>query len=102
LPAKTICTVAEEPLVELRLLVGQVLADAVADDTRLFFSSSTPNGDAVDVEHKVRPPLATAIVTVPLRVTSSAMANVVLLRRVPVDEMHGLRDLARLVFTGTP
>jgi hypothetical protein len=61
---------AEEPLVELRLLVGEVLADAVADGDAAVLQFDHADGDAVDVEHQIGPALVPA-----LSVTSSAMAK---------------------------
>ena len=51
---------AEEPRVELGLLVGEVLADAVADGDAAVLQFQHPDGDAVDVEHEVGPPLVVA------------------------------------------
>ena len=52
---------AEEPLVELRLLVGEALADAVADGDAAVLQLQHADGDAVDVEHEVGPPLVVAV-----------------------------------------
>ena len=52
---------AEEPLVELGLLVGEVLADAVADADAAVLQLHHADGDAVDVEHEVGPPLVVAL-----------------------------------------
>ena len=82
---------AEEPRVELRLLVGEVLADAVADGDAAVLQLQHADGDAVDVEHEVGPPLVVA-----LERHFLGDGEVVLLRLVPVDEVDGLRDLARL------
>ena len=51
---------AEEPLVELRLLVGEVLADAVADGDAAVLQLQHADGDAVHIEHDVGPPLVVA------------------------------------------
>ena len=48
---------AEEPFVELRLLVGQVLADAVTDGHAAVLQLQHADGDAVDIEHDIRPTL---------------------------------------------
>jgi hypothetical protein len=82
----------EEPGVEFGLLIGEILADAVAngDGTALEFKHA--DGDAVDVEHDVGPPLVAAAQRHLL-----GNGKVVLRRIVPIDEMHRLRDLAGLV-----
>ena len=54
--------------------------------TRLFFSSSTPM--AMPFTYSTTSGRRSWL---PLSVTSSAMAKVVLLRLVPVDEVDGLR-----------
>ena len=51
---------AEEPFVELGPLVGDALADAVANGHGAVFQFQHPHGDAVDIEHNVGPPLAVA------------------------------------------
>ena len=61
LPAKTNCTVLKNQRVELRLLVGKALADAVADGDAAVLQFEHADGDAVDVEHEVRPPLVVAV-----------------------------------------
>ena len=82
---------AEEPLVELGLLVGKVLPDAVADGDAAVLQLQHADGDAVDIEHEVRPPLVVALERHLL-----GDGKVVLLRLIPVDEVDGFRDLARL------
>ena len=82
---------AEEPRVELRLLVGKVLPDAVADGDAAVFQFQHADGDAVHVQHDVGPPLVIALERHLL-----GDGEVVLLRLVPVDEVDGLRDLACL------
>ena len=82
---------AEEPLVELRLLVGEALPDAVADGDAAVLQFQHADGDAVDIEHDVGPPLMVA-----LERDFLGDGEVVLLRLVPVDEVDGLGDLARL------
>ena len=82
---------AEKPLVEFGLLVGQVLADAVADADAAVLQLQHADGDAVDVEHDVGPPLVVAAQRDLL-----GDGEIVLLRLLPVDQVDGLRDLARL------
>ena len=60
-------------------------------DTRLFFSSNDPDGDAVQIEHEVRPPLEVAAER-----HFFGDSEIVLLRLLPVDEVDGFCDLARL------
>ena len=50
----------EERLVELRLLVGEVLADAVANRHAAVLQLHHADGDAVDVEHDIGPTLVVA------------------------------------------
>ena len=57
LPAKTNCTVLKNHCVELRLLVGEVLPDAVADGDAAVLQFQHADGDAVDIEHEVGPSL---------------------------------------------
>ena len=82
---------AEEPGVELRLLVGEALADAVADGDAAVLQFQHADGDAVDIEHEVGPPLVVA-----LERHFLGDGEVVLLGLAPVDEVDGLGDLARL------
>ncbi len=82
---------AEEPGVELRLLVGEALPDAVADGDAAVLQLQHADGDAVHVQHEVGPPLVVALERHLL-----GDGEVVLLRLVPVDEVDGFRDLARL------
>ena len=82
---------AEEPRVELRLLVGEVLPDAVADGDAAVLQLDHADGDAVDVEHEVGPPLVVAAQRHFL-----GDGEVVLLRLLPVDELDRLGDLAGL------
>jgi hypothetical protein len=91
LPAKTIWTVAEEPGVKFLLLVGEQLPDAVTDGDPAVLQLQHADGDAVHVDHAVRPPLMVAPEGHLL-----GDGKVVALRLVPIDEVHGLRDLARL------
>ena len=51
----------EEPLVKLRLLVGEVLTDAVADADAAILQLDDTDGDAVDVEDEVRTTLLVAL-----------------------------------------
>ena len=81
----------KEPLVELGLLIGKELTDAVADRDGAAFQLQHPDGYAVDIEHNVRPPLLVAF-----EGHLFGEGEVVFLRLLPVDEADCLRDLARL------
>jgi hypothetical protein len=50
----------EEPLVELWLLIGTGLTDAVADGDGASFQLQHADGYAIDVEHDIGPPLLIA------------------------------------------
>ena len=52
---------AEEPRVELRLLVGKALPDAVADGDAAVLQFEHADGDAVHIQHEVGPPLVVAV-----------------------------------------
>ena len=54
LPAMTNCTVVKNGSDELRLLVVEVLADALGDRHRGALQLQHAERDAVDVEHDVR------------------------------------------------
>ena len=85
----------EEPGVGLRLLVGEALADAIAEADAAVLELQHADGDAVDVEHDVGPPLVVA----PERHLLGD-GEVVHLRLVPVDEVDALGDLARFDLHG--
>src|ERR1019366_6235829 len=51
---------AKEALIELRLLVGKALPDAVADADAAILQFQYSDGDAVHIQHQVRPPLMIA------------------------------------------
>ena len=84
---------AEEPGVEIRQLVRQVLPDAVADAHPAVFQLQHADGDAVHVQNNVGPPFKISFERYLLH-----DHKVVFLRLVPVEQMHCLRDLARLSF----
>jgi hypothetical protein len=81
----------EEPLVECLLLVGEQLPNTVADAHAAVLQLHDADGDAVEVEHQVGPPLVPALERHLL-----GDGEVVLLRLRPVDEVNGLRDPAGL------
>lgn len=85
----------EEPGVELLLGVGEQLPDAVTDGHPTVLQLQHTDGDAVHVDHAVRPPLASAPIS-GLERHILGDGEVVVLRLAPVDEVDGLRDLARL------
>ena len=82
---------AEEPCVELGLLVRQALPDAIANADPAVFEFQHANGDAIDVQHQVGPPLLFAF-------ESDFFGNgkVVVGGLFPVDEVNRFRRLARL------
>ena len=51
---------AKESLIELGLLIGKALADAVADADPAVFQLQYSDGDAVHIQHQVRPALMIA------------------------------------------
>ncbi len=51
---------AEEPSVEFRLLVGNVLADTVADGDPAVLEFQHANSDAVHIQHEVGSPFVMA------------------------------------------
>jgi len=51
---------AEKPLVERRLLVGQQLADTIANADPTVLQLDDRDGDAIDVQHQIRPSLKAA------------------------------------------
>ena len=81
---------AKEPLVELPLLIGEQLPDAVADGDVAVLEFDDRHRDAVDVEHEVGSPLVVAA-------QGHFLGNgeIVLLRLCPIDELDRLGDLAR-------
>ena len=88
---------AEEPLVEFRLLVGEALADAVADGDAAVLQLDHADGDAVDIEHEIGPPLVIA-----LSVTSSAMAKSFFSGWLQSMRWTVSVTLPASIFTGTP
>ena len=87
----------EKPLVELWLLVGEILADSVADADAAVFQFYHANGDSVDVKHKVRPPLMVA-----LEGDLFGDGEVVVLRVSQSMRWTVSVTLPASVFTGTP
>ena len=61
LPAKTNCTVLKNQALNSGCWLDRLCRMPSPMLTRLFFSSSTPTGDAVHVKHEVRPPLVVAL-----------------------------------------
>ena len=89
---------AEEPGVEFRLLVGEVLADAVADGDAAVLQLQHADGDAVDVEHEVGPALVVALAaSLPRRWRSRSFPACSQLMRWTVSV-----TLPASIFTGTP
>ena len=86
---------AEEPGVELGLLIGEVLTDAVADAHPAVLQLQNADGDAVDIQHDV----GTALV-VPLERHFLGNGEIVPLGLAPVDEVDGFRRRARLGLHG--
>ena len=82
---------AEEARVEFRLLVGQALANAVADGDAAVFQFQHADGDAVHVQHNVRPALVVAA-----KRDFLGDGEVVFLRFLPVDQVDGFGDLPGL------
>ena len=80
---------AEEALVEDLFLVGDELAHAVGHLHRAALELDHRDGDAVEVEHDVRPPLVAALERHLL-----GEREVVLLRVLPVHQVHRLVRLA--------
>jgi hypothetical protein len=80
----------EEPFVKLGPLVGAVLADTVANRHGAAFQFQHRHGNAMHVQHKIRPPLA-------ITAQGNFLGNgeVVLLRLLPVDHVDGFRNRAR-------
>ena len=86
---------AEEPGVELRLLIREVLTDAIADAHAAVLQLQNGDSDAIHIQHDVGPPLL-----VPLERHLLGNSEIVLLRLLPVDEVDGFRHLARLGLHG--
>ena len=82
---------AEEPCVELGLLVRQALPNAIANADPAVFEFQNANGDAVHVQHQIRPPLLFAF-------EGDFFDNrkVVVGGLFPVNQVHCFRGLARL------
>ena len=81
---------AEEALVEDLFLVGDELAHAVGQLHRAALELDHRDGEAVEIEHDVRPALVAA-----LQRHLLGQREVVLLRVLPVDQVHRLVRLAR-------
>ena len=86
---------AEEPSVELRLLIREVLTDAVADAHAAVLQLQDRNGDAIHIQDDVGAPFL-----VPLEGHFLGNGEIVPLRLLPVDEVDGFRRLARLGLYG--
>ena len=87
-PGKDELDGAEKPGVELRLLVGQVLADAIADADAAVFEFQHADGEAVDIQHQIGAALIPA-----MQGDFFGEGEVVLFRRIPVDQLDGFGDL---------
>ena len=85
---------AEEPCIELGLLVRQILTNAVADGRAAVFQFDHADGDAVDVQHQIGPPL----VAVQSVAQGDFLGNrkIVAPRLRPIDQLDGFSDFARL------
>jgi len=81
---------AEEVLVEDLFLVGNELAHAVANLHRAALQLDHRDGDAVEIEHNVRPALVAS-----LQRHLFGQREVVFLRVLPVDQVHRFVGLAR-------
>ena len=86
---------AEKPVVELRLLIGEALADAVADTHAAVLQLKNADGDAIHIQHDVGPALV-----VPLERHFLGNGEIVPLGLSPVDEMDGFRRCAHLGLHG--
>ena len=82
---------AEKGCVELRLLVGNTLADPVANRDAAVLQLQHAHGDAVHIQHDVRAPFQVAEKSDLL-----GDGKVVLFRLRPIDQMDGFGDLSRL------
>lgn len=77
--------------IELGQLVGKVLADAVADAAPTVLQFQHGDGQPVQVEHQVRPPLVAT-----LQRHFLGQREIVVLRLRPIDQMHRLGHPAGL------
>ena len=84
---------AEEPLVEFRALVREALADAVADGNAAVLQFDHADGDAIEIEHEVRPPLVLAS-----QRDLFGNREIVLCWLVPIHEVDCFRGLPRFDF----
>jgi hypothetical protein len=87
----------EKPLVELGALVGDQLADAVADAHPAVLQLDHADGDPVDVEHQIGPALVPA-----LQGHLLGDGEVVVGGVLPVDQLHGFGGLPGLGFHRRP
>ena len=69
---------------KLLLLVGKILADAIADADAAALELDHPNGNAIDVEHKIRTTLAW-----PLEGDFLGNGEVIGFRMLPIDQGNG-------------
>ena len=91
IPGKDNLHGGKKPGIELRLLVGTKLADTIADGDAAVLQLDHADGNAVDVEHKVGAALQPAFQRYFLD-----DGEVVLLRLLPVDELHVVHRLPGL------
>src|SRR5262249_26661337 len=82
---------AEEPLIELRLLVGKALPDAFSDANAAVFQFDDADGDPVQVKNDIGASLLAAP-----KGNLLSDGEVVFLRFSPVDEVDGLGGLSSL------
>ena len=80
---------AEKPLVEFRLLVGNVLADAITYRNAAVLQLQHTHSDAVNVKHQVRSPFVVAV-------QGHLLGNgkIILRRAVPVNQLDRIGVLA--------
>ncbi len=79
------------PAKEILRLIGKQLSDALADGDTALLEFNHRHGDAIHVEHEIRPALMVAV-----QGDFLDDHEVVVLRMFPVDELDALRHLARL------
>ena len=88
---------AEKGRVELRLLVGNILADAVTDRDAAVLQLQHPDGDAVHIHH-----ISGRRSRLPKSVTSSAMAKSFFSGSAQLIKWTVSVTLPASIFTGTP
>ena len=82
---------AKKPSVELRLLVGKQLADAVADAHSAALEFDDADGDAVHIQHEIG---AALVATFESHFLGNA--EIVFLWVLPIEELQRFRDLSCL------